>query len=163
MLKARRAFVVSAAVVLVLTAAVKLLGATRNAPYLTLPDPLFQLVSSRTMILLAAVVELTVAGLLILRKVDRLKLWLLVWLSSLFLSYRAGLLLVGFSGLCPCLGGPLDWFGVKPTMADAVAKGIIGYLLVFAVGFLLVEWRQKKASEQEFARDDCAASAANEN
>ena len=159
----KKVFIGSSAIILFVTAGIKLFAVFSNVPYMTLNDPIFQFLNNRSMMLLAAFTELILGVFLLLRCSGFVKLWSLVWLALLFLSYRFGLWLIGFSSPCPCLGGAMNWLGMKPASADTVAKWIIGYFLVFGLVFLMVEWRQNKGIEQATKGGDRMTPTPNEN
>lgn len=147
--KAKRVFLASAAGVLVITAGVKLVGSARSVPYLGLDDPLVPFITNRTVMVLSAIMELAVASLMIVRRAEPLRLPSIAWLATLFFSYRIGLWLINYNGPCPCLGGPVDWLGIRRTTAEWILNAIIGYLLVFGYGLWIAgaagenDWRRK--------------------
>jgi hypothetical protein len=93
----------SAIVILLVTAAAKLLGATGRAAILDLPDPLFGL-ATRQLIVGVAFVELILATVLLLPLQPQRQFLGLAWLTSNFLLYRVALAVSHPDKHCPCLG-----------------------------------------------------------
>jgi hypothetical protein len=146
-----RSLVQTAALLLMLTAAAKILAASSEAGILGQADPLFGLLSMRQSMLLAAALEITVV-VHVLRTPDILrKAVLLLWIGSVFLVYRIGLWWVGFEGSCRCLGNLGDVFGISAETADWIAKGILGYLLVGSAAILL--WHLSRRGHAPNAND----------
>jgi hypothetical protein len=115
-------FVRSAAAVLALTALVKLVAATGEGRILAQPDPLLTIFSNRQMMVLAALLEAFVVGLILWER-DRLRqVALVAWIGTGFLMYRAGLWWVGYEGACSCLGNVTRTIGLSPAMEDLGVK-----------------------------------------
>jgi hypothetical protein len=124
-----RLFVLSAGVLLFVTALAKLLTARGTARVLLSPDPIFA-IPFREVLLAVAVLELLVALSCLLGSGLRLQVLLVACLSTNFVSYRVGLWLMGWHGPCGCLGTLTGALHVSPETADAVMKIILSYLLV---------------------------------
>ena len=91
--------------ILLLTASAKLVSVGQTLKILLLPDPVFPFLTTRELLQGAAVLELATVSAVILSSNNTLKLAAIAWLSSLFLLYRLGLLLVHAPlSYCPCLG-----------------------------------------------------------
>src|SRR5687767_14175568 len=97
-----RTFILSVAAILATTAMAKLYGIVAYAGTLRSIDPIVRI---RTDLLLVGVVflELATAGFLLSRADSRSKLFAILWLSSLFIVYRLGLLQIGYTKPCPSL------------------------------------------------------------
>jgi hypothetical protein len=131
-------FVGSVVVVLAVTAILKIVSATGEAPILAQSDPLLAYFSNRQMMLLAAFLEALVLG-LILWEHDRLRqVALVAWIGTGFLMYRAGLWWVGYEGACSCLGNVTRTVGLSPAMEDLGVKILLGYLLLGS--YSLIAW-----------------------
>src|SRR5437867_2553956 len=81
---------------LCLTSALKIVSSLGEAKLLAVADPVVAFLTTRQILFLAAAVELLVAGCLWFDRFDRYRPWLTIWLSSLFVTYRAGLAAIGY-------------------------------------------------------------------
>lgn len=94
-------------------------------------DVVFHFLSAQELLYMAAVLELVVAWMCLSLKVPRFVAWLsLFWLSTCFLFYRLGpLIVMGRAKLeCKCLG----------TLSLAAGQHILDIFLVTVLGLLLV-------------------------
>ncbi len=139
MKSSRRVFYGSAAVILIFTAAAKLLSATGAARALALKDPLLTL-THREVLVLTGVIELLLAGYLFFGKKPLLKTSLVAWLATNFLIYRVGLVWMGVHKPCGCLGTITDALSIPPTTVDLLMKIVLAYLLAGSYALLLLEW-----------------------
>src|SRR5262245_35408139 len=100
-MKARySAFSVSLVSILVLTAAAKFISAGGSAHILDLPDPLFA-ISNRSVMTLAAVVELGLALSILLCGWKMPTVLASLWFGSILLVYRLALASIAPSAPCP--------------------------------------------------------------
>jgi hypothetical protein len=134
-----RWFCATAVLVLALTAVTKGIGAAGEARILAQPDPLLGMLTNRQVLLLAAVLELLVIGLVVGERHRVRKAAILAWISSVFLAYRVGLQQIGYHGSCGCLGNITDTLGIAPATADLVSGGMLAYLLIGSYSILLWE------------------------
>src|SRR5438094_1466256 len=98
----KRTFLVSTAMLLLITAALKLYSAAGAARILSEVDPLF-LLPNRVVMTGVGCTELLVAAYLFLGENERIKLLGTAWLGSAFLAYRFTLWLLNVPASCPCL------------------------------------------------------------
>ncbi len=132
----REFFLVSSALLLVLTGASKLFSLLATAPELSLPDPVF-LLQARLVILLVAGVEWVMAWRLYCRRSRPETVKELSVLTAVFAIYRAGVALIGGTGVCPCVG-VLGYIGFIPRkMIVALGDGAFYYLLGGCIVLLL--------------------------
>lgn len=118
----------SAAVLLSLTALIKVISALGSAPILEVREPILYL-KYRYVLVSVAVVELGVVFMCCSRLNVLLKVCAVAWLATMFVLYRIGLLWVGYDYPCRCLGNVLDGLGLSASAGDWVAKMILAYLL----------------------------------
>ena len=97
------------------------------------------------MLLVAVVLELAVISVLVRPFRDSAKLVAIVWLCSVFWTYRLGLAWIDFRGYCQCLGSMSDWLHISPTIADGMSKAILVVLTTGAIALLVWELRQPTA------------------
>ena len=140
--KSVRYFLVSAAVVLFITAAAKLISSVGGSPLLLLADPLFG-VPFRLLFWIVAGVEVAVGIVCLARKRTYIQAGLLAWLGTNFAAYRIGLLLIGYH-TCPCLGSLTDALRLSRHMADTILKIVLAYLLIGSYVVLCCLWLQRR-------------------
>lgn len=138
----RTRFKVVAAWLLLATGVAKLVAVFGSVPILAEPDPLVGFLARRNLLLVAAVMEIAIAGYILLRKSQLKNLLLVAWLATVFLGYRLGLWVIGYQGACGCLGKVTDSLNVSPVLANFTMQGLLAYLLLFSYGYLIVAYRQ---------------------
>jgi len=144
-LKIARGFIYSASLLLLVTAAAKLVSASGQAHMLQLTDPIL-LISFHHLFWILGFLELIVAAVCFFGKRLALQAGLLACLATNFVFYRLGLVLVGYhKPSCSCLGNLTDALHIPPQTADTVMKIILGYLLFGSYTTLLWLWLQNRA------------------
>ena len=136
--------------VLVATALLKLVSVASEARGLGAADPLFDFLTTRRVLLLAAMFELAVAAALFMNRNLLTRCGLLLWISAVFVAYRIGLVAVGFDGHCPCLGTLNYGLPISPSVADRVALGLLVFLVsgsLWCGGSALKEHREAEPRE----------------
>lgn len=147
-----RLFIVTAGVMLTITALAKLVSTYQTVAYLNLRDPLFDFLTNRQLLSGAAAVELLVVLLLVWGKNEQKCLALIAWISSMFLLYRVSVHLVKASGSipCPCLGNAAAWLHLDWTI-----KAMLAYLLVGSFGLLISLHLFKKKETTSLVSSSC--------
>ena len=143
--KTWRAFFLSAGMLLGLTGLAKLVSSTGRAHILLTADPIFH-ISFRTLFLILGILELAVAAICFLRKRWELPAFLVAALSTNFVLYRLGMVWVGYTRPCPCLGNLTDALHIPPVVADYVLKIILAYLFIGSYAALFTFWNQRRRS-----------------
>ena len=96
-------FLRSASCILLLTAALKLIGLGNRA--FSGADPVIQFLTGRELLVIASLIEIAVVVLVLQRRVATWsKLSALLWLSAIFATYKVGLAAVHFLPSCGCPG-----------------------------------------------------------
>jgi hypothetical protein len=139
-------FARSVAIILFVTAAAKIFSVYRSGGSVTAMDPVFTFARADVLLVLVALLEIFCGILLCLFGKQGAQLLLIIWLSALFLTYRVGLLLVGYSGPCSCFGKPQSWLNF-PFFAslDVIMKWILAYMLILSCLLFGVLMRKNKA------------------
>jgi hypothetical protein len=138
----QRVYVWVTACALSVTASIKLIEVARAKPYTRVTDWLFLYASGSTfwsterVLLLGAVLELIVAGVLLFSKDLRFSGFVACMLGLCFLGYRVGLWAIGAPGICPCLGHAGDWLGLSGKALERASAAIMLVLISFG-GMLL--------------------------
>ena len=136
-------FIVSAGILLLLTATAKLASGFGNARVLQIYDPFFR-IPFRYLLLGAGTVELIVAFVCLIYRPIGLRAILIAWLATNFLVYRFGLLWIGYQKPCGCLGNLTDALHISPKTADFGMKSVLAYLLIGSYATLVWLWKQKQ-------------------
>jgi len=129
-------FLKSAALLLGVTAAAKLLSAAGPARILDHADPIF-MVTNRVVMTSAGGLELLAVALLCFHKNIQWKLLTVAWLSTNFLIYRFALWFLQVKQPCSCLGTLGDLLPIKPETLNFTLKSIVIYLFAGSIFLLL--------------------------
>jgi hypothetical protein len=131
------------AIVLIITATLKIASLQTGVRLFHLNDPVFPFITNGQMMALSAILELCTAAIL-LKKADHVfQFTALLGLSLTFLFYRLGLAWIAPNEPCPCLGRATDWLHLSPTAADTISKTVLAYLFMNSfVGLCLALQRQ---------------------
>jgi hypothetical protein len=132
-------FIVSTLMILALTAMAKGIAASGNACILSNADPVLDMFTNRQVMLLAAVLELVVIGVVVWQRDLVRKAAFIAWIGRVFLAYRVGLWSIGNKGSCGCLGNVTVTLGITPATADLVSGAMLAYLLVGSYAILIWE------------------------
>jgi hypothetical protein len=140
-----RYFIITASILLGITAIAKIISALGSARLLLEPDPLTGL-SFRHLMLLAGLTELAISCLCLFINRQKLNAILIAWLSTSFVIYRLGLWWLNWQRPCHCLGYFTDALHMSPEMADTAMKIVLCYLLLGSYSTLFWLWKQKQKS-----------------
>ena len=143
-----RLFVLLSGCILLFTGLAKIFSAYGTQGILNFIDPIFKM-HFRHVILAAGVLELIVSGICLFSKKWNLSLGLIAWLATIFLVYRLGLIYVGWSRPCHCMGNFFDAIHVPPKTADLVTKCMLVYLLVGSWVFLCLQFGNSLKTRQK--------------
>jgi hypothetical protein len=132
-------FIFLSGLLLLATAAAKLVSASGHAGILRMTNPIFG-ISFRNVLWIVGFLELVVALICFLGKQQKLKIWLIAWLATCFLMYRVGSVVMYNSKFCPCLGNLTDALHISPQAADTTAKIILAYLLLGSYAAIFWTW-----------------------
>ncbi len=144
-----KAFLWSAAFVLLLTAGAKLYSATGSARILTITDPLLHL-TYRTLLVALGALEAAIAAYLLFGCHTVGKLWLVFWLSSNFLIYRCASAYLHIH-MCPCLGTIGSALPLRKGEVDLLLLTFV-LCLFFGSAFTLVSTSSESATAGHLAR-----------
>jgi len=124
-----KVYLKSAVTLLLLTAAGKAIGALGSAEVLTKPAPVFEFISNRYLLFLAAGLEALTALYVLSAPAQESALKAILGLATAFVAYRLALWSVDFQGYCNCLGWFADALHLGKESANRVAEGVLLYLL----------------------------------
>lgn len=139
-----KSYLISVAVLLFLTGAAKLVSANQSVSVLAMSDPLIGFLSIRQTSIIAGVLEAIIAIYLLTSSNRFRKLEAIIWLSVLFITYHVGLYLIGFHGMCPCLGNANAWLRLSDKSINMAVKCLLAYFLVGSLSMLYFRWRLVK-------------------
>jgi hypothetical protein len=132
-----KVFIKSVAVIILITATLKILTLIDGERKLDVADPLFFFFSNRELITLSIVVELVVVCFLFARLDHIKKLFIIFWLSGIFFLYHLGLWVSDYKYTCYCAGTPFSWLVVIPFDGKEIIRFLLGYMLIGSGFFLL--------------------------
>ncbi len=115
-------------ITLLFCAAGKMISVLSNSPLLSRNDPLFEFFTLRHVFFIAVLLECAVAYFLWTVKTVCDRAILVLWLSGLFLSYRLGLLLIGYTGPCQCLGYWSDNIGLSHKTVSWLLTALLSFM-----------------------------------
>jgi len=145
-MKKVRWFLRTAAAILMFTAVAKVVSSFGYGTILQTRDPLIGFQFSDLLRLVGSV-EIVVALVCVFSNRKLLQAALIAWLTTGFLFYRVGLVVVGWHRPCSCLGNLTDALHISPQTADTAMKIILAYLLIGSYVSIIWLWRQnQKAS-----------------
>lgn len=146
--RAIRCFSFIAALLLFGAACAKLISSFGGGRILQYPDPILG-IPFWQIFWLSGILELAVASICFFAKRVELKSGLVAWLATSFLLYRLGLMWIGYSKPCSCLGNLTDALHIPPQTADTAMKIILAYLLIGSYASLFWLWRQRQMAVSE--------------
>jgi len=139
-------FIKSAGVLLIVTAAAKLISSFGPARIEDHLDPFF-VIRFRNFFRISGAIELVVAAICLFSANRKLQVGIIAVLSTNFLLYRIGLHWIGYNNLCHCLGNLTDALHISPHVADTAMKTVLAYLLIgsyYGLIYLSREVEQEK-------------------
>jgi hypothetical protein len=131
-----RGFLATAAGLLFATALAKLVSALGSARSLQTVEPLFG-VTIGQLLWAVGFLELAISIFVAVARSVRLRAAVIAWLAASCLAYRLGLVWIGYSGPCRCLGSLTEMLGVRAALADRAMQLLLAYLLL---GSSVVLW-----------------------
>ena len=116
------------ALLLALTASLKIASTFQRLPVLLTQDPLFTFLSLRAMMWGAAFMELILLY-FVLRWPHKREVYLSVlWVCLIFVAYKTALTLLGYTGPCKCLGNVDEWLHLSTATIQIITSCIIAYI-----------------------------------
>ena len=140
--QATRLFLNVVPYLLVMTALAKLTIMFSDSIALERADPVFYFLTVRQVTIFAGFLEFLAVVILWSRSFSKFtQSTALLWLSLVFLGYRAARYIIGVTSPCHCLGSVPNWLPVLPAnLLDWVATAIAILLLVGSAITLFCEW-----------------------
>lgn len=130
-----------------LTGSAKLWSAFGSAKVLAIADPILGL-SFGSLMAIAGIIELVIGSICLFSKMQRLAIGLVVWLATSLAVYRLGLWLMGWHGVCGCLGNLTAALHVPPQLADYIMKAVLIYLILGSCTILFWQWRLRNKTSR---------------
>jgi hypothetical protein len=115
---------------LFVTAIVKFISVFGHAKILNSHDPVFYMLTTKSLLFEAGVFEIMAGLTLMLNKSPLLKWMVLLFTCLCFWSYRLGVLIVNPGKPCPCFGTIFDWSPWLHAYAQYIALGILIFLTI---------------------------------
>ncbi len=126
----RHIFILTTTAILVVTGLLKLLSFTSHSVLLELSDPVFDPLRVKYVLILAGSIEIILAVIIWHFRRNPISIVVLSTLVLCFIFYRAGLLLLGSTSPCNCLGAPARWQIADPITRNRAADIILAYWIV---------------------------------
>ena len=134
----QHAIIYSAMLIFMFSAGAKIFSVWKPAKLLLVPDPFFPFITEIQLFVIAAIMELTVAGMLLQPWSVKFKLSMVNSLSSMLLIYRLGLrLLHAPPSYCPCLGNFWEAIGISDLLVTQIALFMAWFLFLGSLCGLL--------------------------
>ncbi len=141
-----KGYLLSVAVLLLVTASLKLFGTPSDWPEQLMPDPVVSFMKNRDILAFAMLLEYVIAFYILFGRDQRLKLAAVLALATAFVWYRLGLYLFEYSTDCRCLGSMAAAFAAE-TPVRYVLYGILLYMGIGSMACLRMngwsEWNNK--------------------
>jgi len=118
---------------LLMAGVLKLISVFTKVAYLHQPNPVLTFVTNKTVLLLAANLEIGIAAIILVYPASWVARYGLLALCITFGVYRFGLWLLLVHQPCPCLGRASDWLHLTPYQVDRLAFWILGILTATGV------------------------------
>jgi hypothetical protein len=135
-------FIYSAAIILFITGAAKLISAFGAAQVLDQADSLL-ILKHRYVLFFMSGTELGLSAFLLMGRNSKIKLSLIAWLGTNFLMYRIGLWWMSAPNLCNCLGNLNEYLPISPRILNLVAFTALGWLLIGSYALMILGWRNR--------------------
>jgi hypothetical protein len=139
-------YIKSVAILLCLTGTIKLISASQKVTVLTMSDPLIGFLTVKQASIIAGILEVAVAIYIFTRQNSNRQLELITWLSFFFIIYHVGLYLIGFHGMCSCLGNANAWLKLSDSSIDIAVKCLLMYFFSGSLLMLGFKWRCRQKS-----------------
>jgi hypothetical protein len=128
-------FLGSVGCALALTALAKIVAVAGHQPILDQKDVVVPALNLSAMLSVAALLEIVVAASIWTAKDRRTAALWVLWLGSLFATYRWARWAMGYREPCRCLGGLFGFVDISSRLADRAAAALLVYMFV---GSLLI-------------------------
>jgi hypothetical protein len=110
------------------------------------------MISNRHIFLAVGIFELCTSFWLNVERSTTKRLWVIVWISVMFLTYRAGLAMMHVVKLCSCLGGIVQWFPKITPFVAIFVKCSLGVLFIGSTTLLCVKLWLKRSGKSSYGK-----------
>lgn len=136
-------FLLIAGVLLLITGIAKLVSSLGTAKILQAPDPVLGLKLQYVFWIVSAL-EFAIALVCFFCKRIKTSAGLLLWVATVFLTYRFALHSGNYDKPCGCLGSITSVLHMSEKTADTIALAILGYFLLAGASVLIWSWKREK-------------------
>jgi hypothetical protein len=140
----RTSFACSISVILLITAAAKLIGIFQRKPYLAMPDGVFPSFNTQQLLIVAITIEVIMAVFIYVKRDNILSALVCLWLTAIFGFYHLLAALLSVQEPCHCLGGIFDWTQIPQKTLNNLPLFLLAYMSFGGVVFLLVDILTRK-------------------
>jgi len=145
----RTIFATSVSLLLLFTAIAKIVAIVQPRSYLALSDPVISSITTRQSMLVAIILEMSVAVFVFVRRKRLSAMVGCSWLVSIFVGYRMLAYALFTKKLCPCMGGVLDWTRLPQALLDIIPIIILCYIGIGSMIFLLLSNIENSINDSE--------------
>lgn len=136
-------FIKTAGLLLTTIAIAKFISSAGSAHILQDTDPIL-IIPFQKVLWIVGAVELAIALTCLFGRHIVLQIGLVAWLTTAFVTYRLGIVWLGYHKPCPCLGNLTDALQIPLRTVDTTMKIILAYLLIGSYATLFWFWMQKR-------------------
>jgi hypothetical protein len=136
----------SSALILALTGALKLASSFSTAGLLQVEDPVLGIANGNVYFLIGLLEVLITFCLLLVRQFG-FRLLLIAFLAVNFLTYKMAAWWMSIPAPCSCLGNPLAWTALTPSLISKISNAALVWLLFSSFSSLVVIYRFPKRTD----------------
>jgi hypothetical protein len=135
----RTHFACSISILLLVSAAAKLIGIFQNKPFLAMPDGVFPSFETQQLLIAAIIIEITMAAFIFVKRSKSSSALACLWLTAIFLLYHILASLLYVQQPCHCLGGIFDWTRIPQKILNELPVFLLAYMGFGGAVFFLNE------------------------
>jgi hypothetical protein len=136
----KTAFFRATQALLLITGLSKLIGAVKWQVDLSVADPLLPFLAVRQTVGCAALLEIAVTAFLMFNRSVLNKAYSILWLCMVFVVYRVGLLVIGFTKMCPCLGYWGAWLHLSQAQVNVISESLLLFMILGSATIIVSEF-----------------------
>jgi len=125
------------AIILLVTAVLKVCESTQQHTYFSEPDSVIQMLTNRQILLLAAVFETIVAIYIWFTSSLTRRSYALLWFCCIVVLYKTGRYYTRAFYPCSCLGVLESWLKLSWRQTDTISWLLLGFLTICSTAWLL--------------------------
>lgn len=136
-------FIRSSVAILTFTMICKLISVGTSSDYLQAAAPIFTFLKWKEFLIVASAVEGITTATILWSNPIRRQLLAILWISSVFLTFRMTLWLTGYTGPCNCAGFVGDWIHLPRAIVETTMLTFAWYMFLGSLFCLVLQWRHR--------------------